>query len=119
MSKDKLDSMKSEIYRNKKWTTTIDKKQTTMSDIDGLVNKIEKKVSTEMRLLIFTMILLKKVKYLQKKDRQRIGKNLKKKIDKEPATNKADLESEETAAERRIKKGQGLKILNYSIKSRK
>ena len=52
-----LDSIKSKIYRNKKLTTTIEKKQYTMSDIIDLVNKIEKKVSTEMRLLIFTMIL--------------------------------------------------------------
>ena len=57
VSKDMLDSIKSKIYRNKKLTTTIDKKKYTMSDIIDLVNKIEKKVSTEMRLLIFTMIL--------------------------------------------------------------
>ena len=57
VSKDMLDSIKSKIYRNKKLTTTIDKKQYTMSDIIDLVNKTEKKVSTEMRLLIFKMIL--------------------------------------------------------------
>ena len=52
---------------------------------------------------------------MQKKDKQRIRKNFKKKIDKEPATNMPDLESEETAAERRIKKGQGLKILPITL----
>ena len=57
VSKDMLDSIKPKIYRNNKLTTTIDKKQYTMSDIIDLVNKTEKKVSTEMRLLIFKMIL--------------------------------------------------------------
>ena len=62
MSKDKLDSIKLQILRNKNLSTLIDKKQYTLSDINDLVNKIDKKkVSTERRLLIFTMILQKKV----------------------------------------------------------
>ena len=76
MSKDKLDSIKLQILRNKNLSTTIDKKQYTLSDINDLANKIHKKVSAEMRLLIFTMILQKKVKKLQNKqiDKQIVGK---------------------------------------------
>ena len=38
VSKDKLNSIELKILRNKKLTTTIDKKQYTMSDINDLVN---------------------------------------------------------------------------------
>ena len=44
MSKDKLDSIKLQILRNKNLSTTIDKKQYTLSDINDLVNKIDKKI---------------------------------------------------------------------------
>ena len=41
MSKAKLNSTKLKILRNKKLTTTIDKKQYMISDINDLVNKID------------------------------------------------------------------------------
>ena len=43
VSKDKLNSIKIKILRNKKLTTTIDKTQYTLSDINDLVNKIDSK----------------------------------------------------------------------------
>ena len=42
VSEDTLNSIKLKISRNKKLTTTIDKKQYTMSDINDLVSKIDK-----------------------------------------------------------------------------
>ena len=56
VSEDMLNSIKLKIFWNKKWSTTTDKKDCTISDKNDLVDKIDKKVSTEMRLLIFTMI---------------------------------------------------------------
>ena len=56
VSEDMLNSIKLKIFWNKKWSTTIDKKDYTISDKNDLVDKIDKKVSTEMRPLIFTMI---------------------------------------------------------------
>ena len=41
MSKAKLNSTKLKILRNKKLTTTIDKKQYMISDINDFVNKID------------------------------------------------------------------------------
>ena len=89
-------------------STTIEKKQYTLSDINDLANKILKKVSAEMRLLIFTMILQKKVKQLQNQDkcksRQKyldIINSLKNFFDEQPDTNITDLETEESAPERR------------------
>ena len=119
MSKDKLDSIKLQILRNKNLSTTIDKKQYTLSDINDLVNKIDKKkVSTERRLLIFTMILQKKVTKIaelrQTKSTQNflgIINSLEQIYDEQPDTNKPDLETGESAAERRNQQGQGLKIL--------
>ena len=43
VSKDKLDIIKPNILRNKKLSTTIDKKQYTLSDVNDLVNKIYRK----------------------------------------------------------------------------
>ena len=56
VSEDMLNSIKLKIFWNKKGSTTIDKKDYTISDKNDLVDKIDKKVSTEMRPLIFTMI---------------------------------------------------------------
>ena len=59
--------------------------------------------------------IIKKGKIIAKERQTKNTQKFKKKIDKEPATNMPDLESEETAAERRIKKGQGLKILPITL----
>ena len=71
-----------------------------------------------MRLLIFTMILQKKVKQLQNQDkcksRQKyldIINSLKNFFDEQPDTNITDLETEESAPERRNQHWQGIEIL--------
>ena len=71
-----------------------------------------------MRLLIFTMILQKKVTKIaelrQRKSTQNflgIINSLEQIYDEQPETNKPDLETGESAAERRNHQGQGLKIL--------
>ena len=43
VSKDKLDSIKLKVFRNKKLVTSIDKERYTLSDVNDLVNKIERK----------------------------------------------------------------------------
>ena len=63
--KDKLDSKKLKISRNKTLSTTISTGRYTLSDVNDLVKKQTAKVSAGLRLLIVTMILQKKIKKLQ------------------------------------------------------
>ena len=79
MSKDKLDSIKSKIYRNKKWTTTIDKKRNTMSHIDGLVNKIEKKSINRNEAIDIYNDIIKKGKIIAKERQTKNTQKFKKK----------------------------------------
>ena len=65
MSKDKLDCIKLKILRNKKLSTTIEKKQYTLSDINDLVNKIEKKTITRNKATIIYNDIAEKGKKLQ------------------------------------------------------
>ena len=58
VSKDKLDSIKLKISRNKHISTTIDKERYTLSDVNDLINKKKQaKLSAGMRLLTVTMVL--------------------------------------------------------------
>ena len=112
VSKDKLNSIKLKILRNKKLTTTIDKTQNTLSDINDLVNKIDSKsVSKDETINIYNDIAGKGKKIAESRqtpNRQKIldiinnlGKIFNELLD---ATDMPDLESEESAAERRKKK---------------
>ena len=73
VSKDKLDSIKLNIFRNKNLSTTIDKERYTLSDKNYLVNKIESKsISRDETINIYNGIV-KKVKNFnlrQTKNRQ-------------------------------------------------
>ena len=65
MSKDKLDGIKLNIFRNKNLSTTIDKERYTLSDKNYLVNKIESKsISRDETINIYNDIV-KKVKKFQ------------------------------------------------------
>ena len=65
MSKDKLDSIKLNIFRNKNLSTMIDKERYTLSDKNYLVNKIESKsISRDETINIYNDIV-KKVKKFQ------------------------------------------------------
>ena len=65
VSKDKLDSIKLNIFRNKNLSTTIDKERYTLSDKNYLVNKIESKsISRDETINIYNDIV-KKVKKFQ------------------------------------------------------
>ena len=118
VSEDMLNSIKLKIFRNKKLTPTIDKKQYTMSDINDLVTKIEEKSISRNEAINIYNVIAKKGKKIagerQTKNRQTfldIINSLKKFFDEEPDRNMFDLETEKSAAERRNKIGLGLKIL--------
>ena len=60
VSKDKLNRIKLKIFRNKKLTTTIDKTQYTLSDLNDLVNKIDSKsISKDEAINIYNDIVEK------------------------------------------------------------
>ena len=108
MSKGKLDSIKLKIFRHKKLGTTIDKNQYTLSDINDLVNKIDKKsINRNEAINIYNYIAEKGKKIAelrQTKSRQKclgIIDSSENKFDEQPDKNIPDLETEESAAERR------------------
>ena len=114
--KDKLDSMKLKISRNKNVSTTIDKERYTLSDVNDLVNKKTAKVSERMRLLIGSNDIVKKGEKIaelrQTKNRQKslgIVNSLKEIFNEQPnTTDMPDLESEESAVQRRNQPGRGI-----------
>ena len=66
VSKDKLDSIKLKIFRNKNLNTTIDKERYTLSDVIDLVNKIDSKsIRMDEAINNYNDIATKKVKKLQ------------------------------------------------------
>ena len=66
VSKDKLDSIKLKIFRNKNLSTTIDKERYTLSDVIDLVNKIDSKsIRMDEAINNYNDIATKKVKKLQ------------------------------------------------------
>ena len=112
VSKDKLNRIKLKIFRNKKLTTAIDKTQYTLSDINDLVNKIgSKSISKDEAINIYNYIAEKGKKFAESRqtpNRKKIlditnslGKIFNELLD---TTDMPDLESEESAAERRKKK---------------
>ena len=74
MSKDKLDSIKLKIFRNKKLATMIYKKQYLISDINNLVNKIDIKHTSNNEAINVYNDIAKKVKKIHDQDKHRIGK---------------------------------------------
>ena len=110
--------MKLKISRNKNVSTTIDKERYTLSDVNDLVNKKTAKVSERMRLLIGSNDIVKKGEKIaelrQTKNRQKslgIVNSLKEIFNEQPnTTDMPDLESEESAAQRRNQPGRGIKI---------
>ena len=66
VSKDKLDSIKLKIFRNKNLSTTIDKERYTLTDVIDLVNKIDSKsIRMDEAINSYNNIATKKVKKLQ------------------------------------------------------
>ena len=74
MSKDKLDSIKLKIFRNKKLATMIYKKQYLISDINNLVNKIDSKHTSNDEAINVYNDIAKKVKKIHDQDKHSIGK---------------------------------------------
>ena len=118
VSKDKLNSIKLTILGNKKLNITIDKNQYTISYINDFVNKIDsKRISRNDAINIYNDIAEKGKKIAESRptsSRQKfldIINSLKEIFNELPhTTDMTDLESEESAAERR-KRRQGLTIL--------
>ena len=76
VSKDKLNSIKLTILRNKKLNTTIDKNQYTISYMNDFVNKIDSKsISRNGAINIYNDIAEKGKKKLQNQDKHQAGKN--------------------------------------------
>ena len=108
--------MKLKISRNKNVSTTIDKERYTLSYVNDLVNKKTAKVSERMRLLIGSNDIVKKGEKIaelrQTKNRQKslgIVNSLKEIFNEQPnTTDMPDLESEESAVQRRNQPGRGI-----------
>ena len=122
VSVDKLDNTKLKILRNKNLSTTISTRRYTLSDINDLVNKIDSKGISRDGAIHDIAKKSKEIANLrQTKNRQTSLEfvNSLEKIfdeikadDKQPdTTDMPDLESEESAVQRRFQPGKGLKIL--------
>ena len=60
--KDKLDSIKLKVLRNKKLSTTVDKKQYKLNDINHLENKIDSKSISKEAINTYKDIAEKRLK---------------------------------------------------------
>ena len=112
MSKDKLDSIKLKVFRNKKLVTSIDKERYTLSDVNDLVNKIERKSISRDGAINSSNNVVKKGEKIetlrQTRNRKKLENiNFKKKLfDEQPdPTDMPDLESEEFAEQNKKQKG--------------
>ena len=112
VSKDKLDSIKLKVFRNKKLVTSIDKERYTLSDVNDLVNKIERKSISRDGAINSSNNVVKKGEKIetlrQTRNRKKLENiNFKKKLfDEQPdPTDMPDLESEEFAEQNKKQKG--------------
>ena len=125
MSEERFNSIKQTINKSKDLSTTINNKRYTLNDANDLVNKIAEKKIGRNKAINFYNNLVKKAEQISElrstPPRQKmleilnyLGEifNESKTDDEQPdTTNMPELESEESAEQRRNQQGKGLKIL--------
>ena len=125
VSKDKLNSIKLKILRNKKLSTTIDNKQYTLSDVNDLVNKIDSKSISKDEIINIYNDIVEKGKKLagsrQTPNRQNFSdiiNSLKEIFNELPdTTDMPDLESEERRKKKTKKKTKRERFKNTNPKT--